>query len=433
MSEAPHAGERLSAYLDGELPAAEREQVESHLRECGPCARWLEELQAVDDFAQELPVAAPEGYFEAFPARVRERLAARRRRRVPAWTWAAAAAVLLAVVTPLTLIRREAAPAARRDAAAARVEAPPAGVEASAAPLPSATVSAQEYGRVARLPAPEQERANESKMRQAGREDAGQRPVLMVPPAGRDKDRLAARDADTRAADGYSVGGVSGGGGLDDQKKAKDEDARSRRATLDGSLAKTGTAAAGGAPARTFRPAEAQSTPSPAPPPAAAAPPAAPSAMAEEVVVQAEAPQMARREPRSQDAAKPDGAAAGEGAAVDQPRLKGEADALTKPGLAGRKEAEGVEGFRELSLRAADSAEQARALYRAWAAFARRHPRTHAGDEARVRSIESLAAAWRLGGLEADRQLARALGEAYVAEPGPQAARLRPLLEELSR
>jgi hypothetical protein len=102
-----HERERLSAYLDGELPPVERSAVTAHLSACPECAAFLADLAAVDEAAASLPVQAPEGYFETFPARVRSRLetpkAGAPRRRVPAWTWAAAAALLLAVVTPLTL------------------------------------------------------------------------------------------------------------------------------------------------------------------------------------------------------------------------------------------------------------------------------------------------------------------------------------------
>ncbi len=124
-----HERERLSAYLDGELPLAEHADVEAHLAACPDCTAFLAELAAVDEAAAALPAEAPAGYFDGFPARVRARLEARptrlqprrasgplRRapiRRIPAWTWAAAAALLLAVITPLTLRQgRPAAPAA---------------------------------------------------------------------------------------------------------------------------------------------------------------------------------------------------------------------------------------------------------------------------------------------------------------------------------
>ena len=102
-----HPGELLSAFLDGELSAADQAAVEDHLRECPACAHELEELAAVDAFARAIPVPAPAGYFEELPGRVRARV--RRPARVPrlaVWAAAAAAAVMAVTVTPL-LIQRE--------------------------------------------------------------------------------------------------------------------------------------------------------------------------------------------------------------------------------------------------------------------------------------------------------------------------------------
>ena len=102
-----HEHERLSAYLDDALPPRERAQVAAHIHACAECAGRLAELAAVDGAVASMPSEAPQGYFEALPALVRSRLEPRAAaRRLPAWTWAAAAAVLLAVVTPLTLLRR---------------------------------------------------------------------------------------------------------------------------------------------------------------------------------------------------------------------------------------------------------------------------------------------------------------------------------------
>ena len=103
-----HEGERLCAYLDGELPPGERAEVEAHLAACPACTALLADMAAVDAAAASLPAEAPEGYFDAFPSRVAARLGVAskspaRARRLPAWTWAAAAALLLAVVAPLTL------------------------------------------------------------------------------------------------------------------------------------------------------------------------------------------------------------------------------------------------------------------------------------------------------------------------------------------
>lgn len=150
-----HEAERLSAWLDGELSAADRATVEAHLAACAECARLLEALAAVDDRLRGSAVEAPPGYFEALPGQIRRRLLEARPgppRRLPSWTWAAAAALLLAVVTPLTLRTRATAPpsslppTSRTEAAPGAAEAvrervagpaPARPVEPSAAPPPA--------------------------------------------------------------------------------------------------------------------------------------------------------------------------------------------------------------------------------------------------------------------------------------------------------
>lgn len=107
--------ELLSALLDGELSAAEREAVEAHVATDVDARRALDELAEVRALVRALPEpVAPAGFLDALiettvaPAdgdadRVGVvALADRRRRRWP-WTLAgaaAAAAVLLAVVVP---------------------------------------------------------------------------------------------------------------------------------------------------------------------------------------------------------------------------------------------------------------------------------------------------------------------------------------------
>ena len=120
-----HERERLSAYLDAELPPGERTEVEAHLAGCPECATMLADMRAVDAAADRLPAEAPEGYFDAFPSRVVARLGAAlpapaRTRRLPAWTWAAAAALLLAVVAPLTLRHSAPGPASTTTRASSR-------------------------------------------------------------------------------------------------------------------------------------------------------------------------------------------------------------------------------------------------------------------------------------------------------------------------
>jgi anti-sigma factor RsiW len=174
-----HEHERLSAYLDGELPPGERAQVAAHLDACAECAARLAELQAVDEAAASLPSDAPHGYFEAFPARVRARLEPRtRRRQLPAWTWAAAAALLLAVVTPLTLLRRPVGPPAapaREIAAPTSSLAEPRPPSESLAPLVARAEPKQEAPRTRPVPAatPLPEKKREAFASAPGAADAG--------------------------------------------------------------------------------------------------------------------------------------------------------------------------------------------------------------------------------------------------------------------
>ena len=171
-----HERERLSAYLDGELPPGERAEVSAHLATCPACAAFLADLAAVDAEAAGMSAEAPEGYFEHFASRVVARLAATPKARVrswrpPAWTWAAAAALLLAVVTPLTLRERPVpvapAPAAEapavprdvpeRDAGEGRgalAAAPPPMPEKRAARPDRAPVGEEEMSKGEALPVP---------------------------------------------------------------------------------------------------------------------------------------------------------------------------------------------------------------------------------------------------------------------------------------
>ena len=59
MSET-HWTDRLSDYLDGELPPAERNSLEAHLENCAECARVLEELRAVVSRTRGLRDTSPQ-------------------------------------------------------------------------------------------------------------------------------------------------------------------------------------------------------------------------------------------------------------------------------------------------------------------------------------------------------------------------------------
>jgi len=53
------ASQQLSAYLDGELAAGERQAVEAHLRRCAICRRDLAELRRVKTWLGALPEVEP--------------------------------------------------------------------------------------------------------------------------------------------------------------------------------------------------------------------------------------------------------------------------------------------------------------------------------------------------------------------------------------
>lgn len=77
--------ERLSEYLDGELPAGERHQVEEHLAGCTACRATLDDLRRVVARAGSLDDTAPAA--DLWPG-IAERIgAARREGGVPATGW----------------------------------------------------------------------------------------------------------------------------------------------------------------------------------------------------------------------------------------------------------------------------------------------------------------------------------------------------------
>jgi anti-sigma factor RsiW len=72
--------DRLSAYIDGELPGPERLAVERHLQGCAGCAEAHQHLADVWTLAAEAPRVAPR--VDLWP-RIEARLEGERRR--PAW------------------------------------------------------------------------------------------------------------------------------------------------------------------------------------------------------------------------------------------------------------------------------------------------------------------------------------------------------------
>jgi hypothetical protein len=66
-----HWTERLSEYLDGELPAKEVPALEAHLSTCGECSNTLADLRSVRDRARTLETpAAPAGLWPGILARI---------------------------------------------------------------------------------------------------------------------------------------------------------------------------------------------------------------------------------------------------------------------------------------------------------------------------------------------------------------------------
>ena len=374
-----HPGDRLSAFLDGELSAAERAEVQGHLRECAACTRELEELGAVDAFARELPVEAPAGYFEELPGRVRARV--RRPVRAPRmalWAVAAAAAVMAVVVTPVVLQHEHAVmtPAAQ---AVPEAPAPAAGPVATLPPLPQAVPPPVSFA------------------------DTGAPATRAQPVPARD-------EADAR---------------LLEREKAD----RPAQNVLSKTQAQSAGRRDAAAPA---------ATPAAAPPPAAAgAAPNAPavfegrdaaaaaSTMAESVEVQS-----AKQAP-AQEGARPEAYAEAkkERARPPERKLAAGSGAFAHPddrALMTDKR------YEALVARPAASAAEARALGEAWELFARDVPAGPRADEARVRAIEAAVRAWTLGHDPADVAHARERGRAYLEmENAPQAARVRTALAAL--
>lgn len=71
--------EKLSAYLDGEVEAADRAVIESHLAQCAECAGLLAELRGI---ASAMAALTLPGDMTALLRRVHERVDLKARRRL---------------------------------------------------------------------------------------------------------------------------------------------------------------------------------------------------------------------------------------------------------------------------------------------------------------------------------------------------------------
>ncbi|MCG6928032.1 MAG: zf-HC2 domain-containing protein [Acidobacteria bacterium] len=377
----PHERERLSAWLDGELPPAERAEVEGHLAACEECAALLADLGAVDGLARELPAEPPAGYLEGFPARVRARIEGSIRARgatppprwrIPVWTWAAAAVLVLAVVTPLTLERldHEAVPARQDRRAQAPKEAPEIGA------LSSVPGEADEAVPADRDREPEQQAKREVRRELRLEERAREpEPAFAVPPAPEPTDTTAARPP---------------------------------------ALSRGSGAAAPPAAPESGTPGRWTETPSPE----AAAPVTVEGEAREEVLT----PGLRLRGPVAKD-----DVATGD-AALEDARVR--ADAPAKGRMAAPRTVEGQGGlaaaekktvpgdtltYARLARRTPSGAAAWRAYREDWRAFVEAYPGSRHVDEARVRVIEAGLEAWHAGGDPEDLTRAQGDADAYLA------------------
>ena len=107
MSDNPAPDDRLSAYLDGELDAAERQAVESYVATLPEWRAELDEVAWARDTLRSLPVhEAPPGFWEAAlaPELAEARARRRRRGRVPKVAGLSAAAAAVAAVVTAALV-----------------------------------------------------------------------------------------------------------------------------------------------------------------------------------------------------------------------------------------------------------------------------------------------------------------------------------------
>ena len=378
-----HVAASLSAYLDGELESADRQTVEAHLHLCDECASRLLDLAAVDELARALPLEAPDGYFEALPARVRFRVTPRRRRgpRVPAWSLAVAAALLVAVVTPALLERTS------KPAEVARSVAPPPAPAGAESRLDQKEQSAGPL-RSAAAPAEGEERTHAS------------RDALPSGPG-----KVAARHATPPAAPPRSNGVAQG-------TLARNE-ATAPLAKSDEAAAKDKLREASPAP-----PGRAPSTPAASE--AFAAPPEASplEGAAGQHLFEPEAERDVADAPAAVAESKKAGSAQRSATAGLQ-----DSDAVRSERQAPRLR------FRTLLAEAPGNALDARRLREQWRAFVAQGPPSTQADEGRVRIVEMGVQAWRLSNEPADLILARRDAEAYLRrDDAAQGDRVRSLL-----
>ncbi len=383
-----HIRERLSAYLDGELPPEEETLATAHLRDCPDCSRLLEELATVDDLARERPLSVPEGYFESFPARVRAALPRQAKpRRVPFWALAAAASLLVAIIVPITLRETAESPSVAPAGPAARLE------ETRVPEAPPATLAAPAASRASGAPT--------DKLKALG----------------------YVRQADEK------------------QQAAKDELKANASARRDSDAGGSG----GAVPSADVRP---QAS---APAPAAVAPevPAAASAAqkAPSQAARARGPWSQNQAANQTGFAPPPEEVDAKKADQVKAQAPPEAETRTAKPAARGAELEGAEGlgrpkgrlgaeqtlpFEALSKRRAATPADARRLREDWRAFLREQPDHPRAGEAWVALVDAGVRAWELGGDPEDRRIAEVDGAQAEAVSG-ETRRIRQILDRTRR
>jgi anti-sigma factor RsiW len=377
-----HVVAGLSAYLDGEVEAAERRAVEAHLQVCDECARHLEDLAAVDELARALPLEAPGGYFEALPARVRFKVTPRRRHALslPAWSWAVAAGLIVAVVTPVLL----------------RQNPKPAEVTRSVAPPPVPTSPA---GRLDQNERPAASQPRESPGPATERRATASYDEVQSSP------RKAAAPLPAAPAAPAPTGGAA-------QGTLKSNEAAAPLAKAEAAAPKD-KARKSQAPDRTPDHQAASAT--------FAAPP-------EPSPLEGAAGQHLVESETERDVA--DVAAAAPGESKRARSAAKSATAGMRDADAGRAEPRAPRlKFRALRAEVPGNAEDARRLREQWRAFVAQGPPASQADEGRVQIIERGIQAWRLSNDPADLTLVKSDAEAYLRrEDAAQGDRVRSLL-----
>jgi hypothetical protein len=79
-----HVIKKLSAYIDGELAAPDREAVELHMEQCSGCREELEALNKQNEYIKDVPLIEPS---TGFRARLWERLRDEKARQTLPWPY----------------------------------------------------------------------------------------------------------------------------------------------------------------------------------------------------------------------------------------------------------------------------------------------------------------------------------------------------------